>query len=1020
MVELFERLSRRPATTLPKKSRSRSRFSPELFSSNKGLSFETFNPSFLSRLSSTNDKGDKVLLDDDELDELFQELLERRGLLDENIKEEMMSWDASKKWLMIDQDRQVEHLTRRSSSILLMENSNELRSVKKSDMELALSDQTAPEYFIRALMQSGLRAVTPSITSNLQVSLRARPVDWVEKFIGLKGLHVLINSLAHINSQKDSRKLACELLIFLCHCEGHVYDHILEGFESLRSARDNLCIFDTWLKELGQLIEKDMLVQSFDAKNAKVTLANTSPLPGNFVKEYSLSNILLINALTNVPKDIHARVHIRQQFNASGIKRILRKLEKINYRFIDTQVDIYRISEQNDLNDILGDEETRYNQIVLDRRGYRNNFGELYGVTVGSLIQKFSDLDRLHKMETEASINREQLLKALAEKKRMEHELHQLLKKIQHSTTLQAKPLAQVPPPPYSSAHLQLSGRGNGSGTLSSCKNDINNATPSLSPCPSLAAVSPPSPASPPSPPPPPPPPPPAPPPPPSLMAKVAASSTDCISGPNIIPPVPKALTRKELRYYPEMKLKVLQWQKLNQGETENTVWCSPDTNDSQIEQVLYDAGVFEELQTTFPVAVNPTLPKQKSESKDIQSTITFLSKEKRRDIHIGILPRIKRYKSFQQVRASLLRFDRDLCNETFLHNLVAALPRQGKDLEAMRQYMNKSSKSDLTAFDVPEQFLLTMMSVYRYQERLHFMLFRVQFWERYDSLKTNMSTIIEVSNALIKSVSFRSLLHLLLLIGNYMNASSFQGGAYGIRIGSLNRIADVKASKQPSLTFMQVIVSIVRRHFPHLLMFLDDLQGAGKAAHIMASIGDIVQQYTEIRENMKKLDNELEMKWRSVKLEEGDLFLQIMEEYQAAATTKYKEIESLYIQMNEAWRSCMIFYAEDPKTKNAEEFFNIFAEFMVNWKQAAIAQDVRDLKALQEKKEKAEMMRKHANAEIIQEPIIDDLLNELKMDERLYRVRQRRERKRETTSCLFSSLEELSAENLLKLLQAE
>lgn len=63
------------------------------------------------------------------------------------------------------------------------------------------------------------------------------------------------------------------------------------------------------------------------------------------------------------------------------------------------------------------------------------------------------------------------------------------------------------------------------------------------------------------------------------------------------------------------------------------------------------------------------------------------------------------------------------------------------------------------------------------------------------------------------------------------MNASSLQGGAFGMRISSINKLADTKASNVSSLTLLHVLAGVTRRQFPHLLKFLHDLKDTGQAA---------------------------------------------------------------------------------------------------------------------------------------------------------------------------------------------
>lgn len=63
-------------------------------------------------------------------------------------------------------------------------------------------------------------------------------------------------------------------------------------------------------------------------------------------------------------------------------------------------------------------------QIVMDRRGSvsAGDFSSTYGVSVGNLIQQFSDLDELNQLKEEAAENREKLIRLSAENKELQLE----------------------------------------------------------------------------------------------------------------------------------------------------------------------------------------------------------------------------------------------------------------------------------------------------------------------------------------------------------------------------------------------------------------------------------------------------------------------------------------------------------------------------------------------------------------------------------------------------------------------
>lgn len=67
-------------------------------------------------------------------------------------------------------------------------------------------------------------------------------------------------------------------------------------------------------------------------------------------------------------------------------------------------------------------------QVVMDRRSGASaeSFSSNFGISVSTMIQKFSDLDRLQSLEEESASFREKYMKIAAEMRELEHELSKL------------------------------------------------------------------------------------------------------------------------------------------------------------------------------------------------------------------------------------------------------------------------------------------------------------------------------------------------------------------------------------------------------------------------------------------------------------------------------------------------------------------------------------------------------------------------------------------------------------------
>jgi hypothetical protein len=257
--------------------------------------------------------------------------------------------------------------------------------------------------------------------------------------------------------------------------------------------------------------------------------------------------------------------------------------------------------------------------------------------------------------------------------------------------------------------------------------------------------------------------------------------------------------------------------------------------------------------------------------------------------------------------------------------------------------------------------------------------------------------------------------------------------------------LIDTKATDNSNLTLLHILIGIVRQQFPHILSFIDDLKDVPQAARIMASISDIVQEYTDMRQGLRQLGIELDTYWKGGQVDlEQDRFYVVMEDYRNSVMERFEEIETLYINMDAKWKNVMTFYGENPQTIRPDEFFTIFSKFIECWKTCAYEElkytqnKEREQKRIEEMEEKR-LKSLQANTDTKQDeegPLVDDLLAKLRSGESLTKRRKSRVRRmfkhtksfkrrsssssvrRDSISSVNSLAPSISAEDLLRSLQ--
>ena len=87
------------------------------------------------------------------------------------------------------------------------------------------------------------------------------------------------------------------------------------------------------------------------------------------------------------------------------------------------------------------------------------------------------------------------------------------------------------------------------------------------------------------------------------------------------------------------------------------------------------------------------------------------------------------------------------------------------------------------------DRLMVQLIKIDRMEPRIEGMLYKSIFEEVYSILSESTDAVHEASENLMDAPKFIELLKLILLIGNYMNASGIKGGAFGFKITSLNKV---------------------------------------------------------------------------------------------------------------------------------------------------------------------------------------------------------------------------------------
>nr|KMM63860.1 cytokinesis protein sepA [Coccidioides posadasii RMSCC 3488] len=346
--------------------------------------------------------------DDRVVDQMFYELMIKRGWqnLPEQAKRQMLAYPTSKKWTLVHQDRltqwQGEQKRRQHARQTYGSLDGPRGLLDRAD------EEGSPEWYVKKVMDD---TITAKELGSLSVSLRTQPISWVKSFVEAQGQIALTSVLLKINRRKASgpapptaqsgdkdldreydiakclkalmnnkygaddalahqqvivalasslisprlttRKMVSEILTFLCHwADGQGHLKVLQAMDYVKNLQGETGRFDAWMRVVEVSIDGrgkmgSLVGASEEFKSGGVGMEN-------LLMEYALSTMFLINMLIDAPQDdLQLRCHIRAQFTACGIKRLLGKMEGFQYESIEKQIERYRENEAIDYEDLL-------------------------------------------------------------------------------------------------------------------------------------------------------------------------------------------------------------------------------------------------------------------------------------------------------------------------------------------------------------------------------------------------------------------------------------------------------------------------------------------------------------------------------------------------------------------------------------------------------------------------------------------------------------------------------------------
>ncbi|XP_018568312.1 formin-like protein CG32138 isoform X1 [Anoplophora glabripennis] len=687
-------------------------------------------------------------------------------------------------------------------------------------------------------------------------------------------------SLSLIHKSLRTKALVLELLAAICLVKG--------GHEIILSAFDNFKVVCNEEHRFQTLMDYFLNFEVFHI-------------------EFMVACMQFVNIIVHSVEDMNFRVHLQYEFTALGLDNYLDKLRFTESEELQVQISAY-LDNVFDVAALMEDSETK--TAALEK------VAELED-EVAQLHESLQDvehraLEKIANLETELIQVRQERDELVEVKKKADEEVSTLRRVVQHHEQESKNRQSMFESKIAELEHVKSLPRGSSMSGIS----DLPPTVPGATSTPSKAESAPPPP---PCPPPAPaaPPPPPCPPPPPAKPS----------SGP--IPPPPAgfmqapdgAMTIKR-KVQTKYKLPTINWIALKPNQVRGTIFNELD------DDKLHGHIDFNDFEERFKIGSANVLSNGMSETDGLSTfpskrfkkpeNVTLLEHTRLRNIAIS---RRKLEMTPDKVINAINMLDLKQLSLENVELLQRMVPSE-QESKTYREYIIE--KKNVNLLTEEDKFLLQLTKVERISAKLSIMSYIGNFFDNLHLVTPQVHAIISGSNSVKNSRKLRSVLEIILAFGNYLNSSK-RGPAYGFKLQSLDTLLDTKSTDK-RLCLLHYIVATIRQKFPELLNFDAELHYIEKAA--VVSLENINTDVTELEKGMEAVRKEAEIRGR------GSHSL-VVRDFLANAEDKLRRLKSDSKMAQEAFRECVEYFAESPRTTDANTFFSLLVRFVKAFKTA-------------------------------------------------------------------------------------
>jgi len=379
----------------------------------------------------------------------------------------------------------------------------------------------------------------------------------------------------------------------------------------------------------------------------------------------------------------------------------------------------------------------------------------------------------------------------------------------------------------------------------------------------------------------------------------------------------------------PRVKMRGLFWTKVQAENMEGTIW--PEMKDDKVKLDI------DTLESKFQVVESKLAekPGAASTGAPTKEKVHIVDGKRQQNVGIGVS---KLRISNQELLQAIIKLDETILSLERTRVLIDLAPTDD-EISMLRGY-----DGDLDLLTTEDRFLYEMTNIPRLATRLKCVATRYTFEKEALEIKHKLIAIREACTEIEKSKSLKTLLEIVLAIGNYLNGSTPRGGAWGFKLDALEKLEAMKENDGKK-NLIHYIHHVLEKAYPGVL---DGFNLPKAEAALAISISETHNDMRNLSQQIRAIRNELQAEHP----DKNDRFNQVFSSFQLKAEKQIQELEVEFQIVLEDFQKLGERFAEAGPKLEPAALFGSFVKF-----QHALKHANDQISAERLKEEKARLM---------------------------------------------------------------